>query len=300
MVKFRAKDQAGNESVAEKTVTVNAPPSRRPRDPGRRRTPDDPGTPNDRPDPDDPAPGDGRLASVQVGGVTVLVPKRVRLGRIKQLALGARADQAGRLTLRLVRNGKVYSRLTVGLAPGETSQQAAPAEAAEARHLRREDRVQGRGRRLVGRRHGEGGVPEGIAGNGEAVADPPGLGTIITSVIASASPRCLVAGVSGSDRRGVSGAQPAALAGDPLTSIKINEVESDGAADFIELINISATATDVSGLVLKDNDDSRTLAIPGGTSIAAGGFLAVDTDVPGGFGLGRATPLASSCPMAPR
>ena len=27
-----------------------------------------------------------------------------------------------------------------------------------------------------------------------------------------------------------------ALAGDPLTSIKINEVESDGLADFIELI----------------------------------------------------------------
>lgn len=79
---------------------------------------------------------------------------------------------------------------------------------------------------------------------------------------------------------------PPALAGDPFTSIKINEVESDGAADFIELINISATATDVSGLILKDNDDSRTLAIPGGTSIAAGGFLAVDTDVPGGFGLG--------------
>ena len=55
---------------------------------------------------------------------------------------------------------------------------------------------------------------------------------------------------------------PPALAGDPLTSIKVNEVESDGAADFIELINISATATDVSGLILKDNDDSRTLAIP--------------------------------------
>ena len=50
------------------------------------------------------------------------MPKRVRLGRIKQLALGARADQAGRLTLRLVRNGKVYSRVTVGLSPGETSQ----------------------------------------------------------------------------------------------------------------------------------------------------------------------------------
>ena len=77
-----------------------------------------------------------------------------------------------------------------------------------------------------------------------------------------------------------------ALAGDPLTSIKVNEVESDGLADFIELTNTSATPTDVSGLILKDNDDSRTLAIPDTTSIPAGGFLAVDTDVPGGFGLG--------------
>ena len=78
---------------------------------------------------------------------------------------------------------------------------------------------------------------------------------------------------------------PPALAGDPFTSIKVNEVESEGFADFIELANVSATATDVSGLVLKDNDDSRTLAIPDGTSVPAGGFLAVDTDVPGGFGL---------------
>ena len=75
------------------------------------------------------------------------------------------------------------------------------------------------------------------------------------------------------------------LAGDPLAGIKINEVESDGPADFIELINTSETPTDVSGLVLKDNDDSHTLAIPDGTSIPAGGFLAVDTDVRGGFGL---------------
>ena len=75
------------------------------------------------------------------------------------------------------------------------------------------------------------------------------------------------------------------LAGDPLAGIKINEVEFDGPADFIELINTNETPTDVSGLVLKDNDDSHTVAIPDGTSIPAGGFLAVDTDVRGGFGL---------------
>lgn len=78
-----------------------------------------------------------------------------------------------------------------------------------------------------------------------------------------------------------------ALAGDPLTDIKINEVESNGAADFIELVNTSGTATDVSGLVLKDDNDANALVIPAATSIPAGGFLAIDTDVAGGFGLGQ-------------
>ena len=68
-----------------------------------------------------------------------------------------------------------------------------------------------------------------------------------------------------------------ALAGDLALDIKINEVESDG-VDFIELVNTSGTPKDVSGLVLKDNDDSRTLAIPGGTSIPAGSFLAVSSN----------------------
>jgi hypothetical protein len=98
----------------------------------------------------------------------------------------------------------------------------------------------------------------------------PGLSSLVAVAVAAA---CLVFSAP-------------ALAGDPLTSIKINEVESEGIADFIELMNTSGTPTDVSGLVLKDNDDARALAIPGGTSIPAGGFLAVDTDVPGGFGMG--------------
>lgn len=101
--------------------------------------------------------------------------------------------------------------------------------------------------------------------------DRPGLSSLVAVVAVALA--CLVF-------------SPPAMAGDPLTSIKINEVESEGLADFIEIVNASATPTDVSGLVLKDNDDARTLAIPAATSIPAGGFLAVDTDVPGGFGLG--------------
>ena len=59
---------------------------------------------------------------MQIGSIRVVVPKRVRLGKAKQLILGAHAEQAGVLTLRLTRGKKVYSRLTVGLSAGETEQ----------------------------------------------------------------------------------------------------------------------------------------------------------------------------------
>jgi hypothetical protein len=62
------------------------------------------------------------LASVRIGSLTLLVPKRARLGKVKQLLLGARTDQAGTLTLRLTRGKKVLSRLTVGLSPGQSKQ----------------------------------------------------------------------------------------------------------------------------------------------------------------------------------
>ena len=41
---------------------------------------------------------------------------------LMHLRLRTQAEQAGTLTLRLMRGKKVYSRLTVGLAPGETTQ----------------------------------------------------------------------------------------------------------------------------------------------------------------------------------
>ena len=59
---------------------------------------------------------------VRIGSVTVVLPKRVRLGKVKRLALRAHADQAGELTLRLMRGKKVYSRLAVGLSSGESTQ----------------------------------------------------------------------------------------------------------------------------------------------------------------------------------
>jgi hypothetical protein len=50
----------------------------------------------------------------------VVVPKGVRLGKVKQLVLSAHTEQRGVLTLRLTRGKKVYSKLTVRLAPGDS------------------------------------------------------------------------------------------------------------------------------------------------------------------------------------
>ncbi|HEV7844672.1 MAG TPA: PKD domain-containing protein [Thermoleophilaceae bacterium] len=112
VVKLRARDKAGNESVAQKTVTVEAPPGPTP-------------TPGPTPGPTGPTgplvAGRGE-AKLTIGGVTVLVPKHVKLGRTKQIVLRARAEQGGTLTLRLTRGKKVYSRLSVGLARGDTTQ----------------------------------------------------------------------------------------------------------------------------------------------------------------------------------
>jgi hypothetical protein len=77
-------------------------------------------------------------------------------------------------------------------------------------------------------------------------------------------------------------------ANDCGVAVKINEVESNGGTpgDWIELINNGSTAVDLSGYILRDNDDSHTSTIPSGTTIAAGGYLA--EDVESSFGLGSA------------
>ena len=76
----------------------------------------------------------------------------------------------------------------------------------------------------------------------------------------------------------------------PSDAIKINEVESSGGTpgDWIELTNIGPAAVDVSGWILRDNKDTDAVAIAAGTSIAPGGYLAVDVDITGGYGLGTA------------
>ena len=57
--------------------------------------------------------------------------------------------------------------------------------------------------------------------------------------------------------------------------IVINEVDSDP-TDFIELYNTGASSVDISGYMLKDSNDGNSFPIPGGTTIAAGGFYSVN------------------------
>ncbi len=72
-------------------------------------------------------------------------------------------------------------------------------------------------------------------------------------------------------------------------NVVINEVESSGGtpADWVEFYNTGDTTVDMSGWIIHDSDDTHTVVIPGGTTIAAGGYAVVVVDVPGGFGLGN-------------
>jgi len=78
-------------------------------------------------------------------------------------------------------------------------------------------------------------------------------------------------------------------ANDCSVAVRINEVESNGGTpgDWIELLNIGPNPADLSGYLVKDNDDSRTFALPAGTVIPAGGYYVVE-EAAFGFGLGGA------------
>jgi hypothetical protein len=83
----------------------------------------DPSTPNPgTPDSGTPNPGATPGAGLQIGSLNILVPKRIKIGKMRQLVVAANASQAGRLTLSLTRGKKVYSRLSVGLSAGKTKQ----------------------------------------------------------------------------------------------------------------------------------------------------------------------------------
>ncbi|MBD0710864.1 MULTISPECIES: lamin tail domain-containing protein [unclassified Streptomyces] len=73
----------------------------------------------------------------------------------------------------------------------------------------------------------------------------------------------------------------------PADDIRINEVLTTGSVeDSVELYNKGAASVDVSGWILKDDNDGSKYKIPAGTTLAPGAFRAFD--VHGSFGLGSA------------
>lgn len=80
-----------------------------------------------------------------------------------------------------------------------------------------------------------------------------------------------------------------------MNPVVINEVQSkdpNGGADWLELANPTNKDIDVSGIVIKDNDDTHSYTIPERTIIAANGFLVFDENTLGfGFGKGDSVRL---------
>jgi hypothetical protein len=92
---------------------------------------------------------------------------------------------------------------------------------------------------------------------------------------------------------------PACTPGDIGCAVVLNEVESSGGVpgDWIELYNQAAAPVDVSGWILKDNDDTHSYALPASSVVAPGGYLVVE-EAALGFGLGAADSARLFTPSA--
>ena len=80
----------------------------------------------------------------------------------------------------------------------------------------------------------------------------------------------------------------------PPTSVKLNEVESDGGTpgDWVELKNTGASSVDISGLKIKDSDDAHPFfTVPAATTLAVRRLLRGGVDVTFGLGSGDSVRL---------
>lgn len=87
-----------------------------------------------------------------------------------------------------------------------------------------------------------------------------------------------LAGATGTAGNGGSAGSAGASGGATGKTVVINEVESNGDAmgDWVELMNVSSAPADISGWKLKDDTDSHAfVVVPGGTTLAAGGFYRI-------------------------
>ncbi len=92
---------------------------------------------------------------------------------------------------------------------------------------------------------------------------------------------------------------PSCTPGQPGCTVVVNEVESSGGVpgDWIELFNPGAAPVDVSGWIVKDDDDTHNYAIPAGTIVAPAGYFVVE-EAALGFGLGSADAARVFTPSA--
>ncbi len=133
----------------------------------------------------------------------------------------------------------------------------------------------------------------GFDQNGASIATGAITWSTASTSIATVSTAGVVTGVSAGTTQviatsgGKSGQKTITVVAPVL--VKVNEVESNGGTpgDWIELYNPGTTAADLSGFIVRDNDDTHTTILPAGTSIAAGGYLVIE-EAQLGYGLGAA------------
>ncbi|WP_405014831.1 lamin tail domain-containing protein [Kitasatospora sp. NBC_01539] len=70
------------------------------------------------------------------------------------------------------------------------------------------------------------------------------------------------------------------------STVRINEVESNGGSpgDWVEVVNTGTATIDISGWIVRDDNDSHTYTVPTGTTLAPGAFRALDVETSYGLG----------------
>lgn len=133
----------------------------------------------------------------------------------------------------------------------------------------------------------------GLDQNGAAIATGAVTWSTASTSIATVSATGVVTGVAAGTTQVIASAggktgQKTITVTAPL-NVKINEVESNGGTpgDWIEFYNAGTSTADLSGFIVKDNDDTHATILPAGTTIAAGAYLVVE-EAQLGYGLGAA------------
>src|SRR5688500_978812 len=70
-----------------------------------------------------------------------------------------------------------------------------------------------------------------------------------------------------------------ATAGSASAAVVMNEVESDGASDYVELFNTGVETGDLSGYQIDDNTDGNRFTIANGATIPGGGYYVAYVEI---------------------